>query len=41
MNYYLFESNKENGVKITMILLKHGLELTRDLWYRLPDIEQG
>ena len=40
MYYGLFESNKENGIKITMVLMKHGLELTRDLWYVLPDMEK-
>ena len=41
MNYKFFESNQENGVKITMILLRYGLKLTSDLWYVLPDLEKG
>jgi len=35
-----FVCNKENAVKITMILIKHGLKLTRDIWDLFPDLER-
>ena len=34
-----FVCNEENAKKITMVLMRHGLKLTKDIWYVLPDME--
>ncbi len=38
-NEIWFICNEENGKKIVGVLLKHGLELTPDIWDVLPDME--
>ena len=40
IEYVWFTCNEKNAKKITMVLMKHGLELTRDIWDVLPDMER-
>lgn len=35
-----FICNETNAKKIIKVLLKHGLELTPDIWNVLPDMEK-
>ena len=35
-----FVCSEDNAKKITMVLLKNGLELTPDIWDVLPDMEK-
>jgi len=35
-----FVCNEQNAKRIIMVLMKYGLELTKDIWYELPDMEK-